>query len=37
MECRRFSLEVSANGVDYDGAGFLFMFQDPAYVYRIAA
>ena len=29
-------LEVSANGIDYDGAGFPFEFQDPADVYRIA-
>ena len=29
-------LDVSANGVDYDGAGFPFEFQDPSDVYRIA-
>ena len=29
-------LEVSANGVDYEGSGFAFEFLDPADVYRIA-
>jgi len=29
-------LEVSANGVDYEGAGFPFEFEDAADVYRIA-
>jgi len=29
-------IEVSANGVDYDGAGFPFEFEEMADVYRIA-
>ena len=29
-------LQVSANGVDYEGAGFPFEFADPADIYRIA-
>lgn len=29
-------LEISANGVDYDGAGFSFEFEESADVYRIA-
>jgi len=29
-------LEVSANGVDYEGAGFAFEFEETADVYRIA-
>ena len=30
------SLHVSANGVDYDGAGFQFEFQEAADIFRIA-
>jgi hypothetical protein len=29
-------MEISANGVDYDGTGFPFEFQEAADVYRIA-
>lgn len=29
-------IEISANGVDYDGVGFAFEFQEPADLYRIA-
>ena len=29
-------IEISANGVDYDGTGFPFEFQEPADLFRIA-
>jgi len=29
-------LEISANGVDYEGSGFPFEFQDPADIFRIS-
>ena len=30
------TLHISANGVDYDGNGFVFNFQEPSDIYRIA-